>query len=224
MVFLYFLKIFFVVSNIVSATGTPASQVELLKKVDAKYLAAKTISMNVNKTDKLSALDQTKNSTGTLQMKKGRFRLQLENSENSKEKSQIIVDGKTLWYIVPPIKGEKDSKTQVAKTNLKNKKSGSQSLLKILTEGGVFQFFDVVKSVEDGDLIVYFLKPNKASTEMQKAQLMVSKEKQTISQLKYSDAIENETTYQFTSIEFDKPIKDSEFSYSPPKDAQITQY
>lgn len=201
-----------------------ASDVDLLKKVDAKYLAAKTITMDVNKTDKLAALEQTKNAEGTLQMKKGMFRLELESSDAQKEKSMVIVDGKNLWYVTPPLKDVKNSKTQVAKTVLVDKKTKPNAFLRILTEGGVFRFFDVSKSVEQDDMVIYFLSPNKQNKELQKAQILVNKEKQVIAQMKYWDAMENETIYQFTNIEFDKKIKDETFKYTPPKDAQISQY
>lgn len=214
----------FLINLSAQAGPVRASEVELLKKVDSKYLAAKTITMNVNKTDKTAALEQTKSSEGTLKMKKGKFRLELESADASKEKSMIIVDGKNLWYVTPPLKDIKNSKTQVVKTSLVDKKNKTQSLLRVLTEGGVFRFFEVTKSVEQEEMVIYFLKPSKPSPEMQKAQMMVDKNKQVIAQLKYWDALENETTYQFTSISFDQALKEDLFKYAPPKDAQVSQY
>ncbi len=201
-----------------------ADQVELLKTVDAKYIAAKTVAMSVNKTDKLNALDQVKNAEGTLQMKKGKLRMELTSTEADKEKSLVVVDGKNLWLVSPPLKDTKNSKTQVAKTKLANKKAKSHMMLQILTDGGVFRFFEVSKSVEQDDMVVYFLKPTKAIQEVQKAQVLVDKTKNVIAQFKYWDAMENETTYQFTGVEFDKPIKDTVFSYLPPKDAQVSEF
>ncbi|MBY0384037.1 outer-membrane lipoprotein carrier protein LolA [bacterium] len=214
----------FFLSFAAEAGPVKASEVDLLKKVDGKYLAAKTVTMNVNKTDKTAALEQTKSSEGTLKMKKGKFRLELESADASKEKSMIIVDGKNLWYVTPPLKDVKNSKTQVVKTNLVDKKNKTQSLLRVLTEGGVFRFFEVTKSVEQEDMVIYFLKPSKPSPEMQKAQMLVDKNKQVIAQLKYWDALENETTYQFTSVTFDQSLKEDLFKYAPPKDAQVSQY
>ena len=201
-----------------------ADQVELLKKVDAKYIAAKTVTMNVNKTDKLSALEQTKSSEGTLQMKKGMLRMELVSSESDKEQSLVVVDGKNLWLVSPPVKDAKNSKTQVAKTKLANKKAKSHLLLQILTDGGVFRFFKVDKSVEQDDRVVYFLKPETSMQEIQKAQVLVDKTKQVIAQFKYWDAMENETIYQFTNVEFDQTIKDSVFTYTPPKNAQVSEF
>lgn len=201
-----------------------ADQIELLKSVDAKYIKAKTVTMNVNKTDKLSALEQTKSSEGLLQMKKGKLRMELTSSEVEKDKSLVVVDGKNLWLVSPPNKELKNAKTQVAKTKLDKNKSKSHVLLQILTDGGVFRFFEVSKSVEQDDMVVYFLKPEKAIQEIQKAQVLVDKTKQVIAQFKYWDAMENETVYQFSSVEFDKTIKDSTFNYTPPKDAQVSEF
>jgi chaperone LolA len=201
-----------------------ADQVELLKRVDAKYIVATTVTMAVNKTDKLNALEQTKSSEGTLQMKKGMLRMELTSSESDKEKTVVVVDGKNLWLVSPPVKEAKNLKTQVAKTKLANKKAKSHLLLQILTDGGVFRFFQVDKSVEQDDMVVYFLKPEKSMQEIQKAQVLVDKTKQVISQFKYWDAMENETIYQFTNVEFDKSIKDSVFTYTPPKDALVSEF
>ena len=192
--------------------------------MDAKYIVANTVTMDVNKTDKLNALEQTKSSEGTLQMKKGMLRMELTSSESDKEKTVVVVDGKNLWLVSPPVKEAKNSKTQVAKTKLANKKAKSHLLLQILTDGGVFRFFQVEKSVEQDDMVVYFLKPEKTIQEIQKAQVLVDKTKQVISQFKYWDAMENETIYQFTNVEFDKSIKDSVFTYTPPKDAQVSEF
>jgi chaperone LolA len=210
--------------SLVGSATQRADQVELLKKVDSKYITAKTVTMAVNKTDKLSALEQTKSSEGSLQMKKGLLRMDLTSSESDKEKSLVVVDGKNLWLVSPPVKDAKNSKTQVAKTKLANKKAKSHLLLQILTDGGVFRFFQVDKSVEQDDMVVYFLKPEKSMQEIQKAQVLVDKTKQVIAQFKYWDAMENETIYQFTNVEFDKSIKDSVFKYTPPKDAQVSEF
>ena len=146
------------------------------------------------------------------------------DKETGKERSLVVVDGKNLWLVSPPVKDAKNSKTQVAKTKLANKKAKSHLLLQILTDGGVFRFFQVDKSVEQDDMVVYFLKPEKSMQEIQKAQVLVDKTKQVIAQFKYWDAMENETIYQFTNVEFDKSIKDAVFTYTPPKDAQVSEF
>lgn len=205
------------------ASGDEA-KVVLLKEIDEKYQKAKSIVMDVKKIDKISALDQTKEGIGTLKLKKGRFRLEIQAQDKGKETSTIVADGKILWFVTPPAKEFKNSKTLVVKASLTDKRAKTQGLLQILTGGGVLKYFKTSGVTEDGDRVTYFLQPNKKSVELQRAQVVASKKDKTITQLKYWDTVDNETDYQFSKIELDTTLKDELFEYTPPKDADVTSY
>lgn len=206
---------------------TPAvkpESLETLKKIDQKYLSAKTVIMKVNKTDLLSALDQKKTSSGEIRLQKGKFRLELESEDEDKEKTLIVVDGANLWQVQLPSEKVKGSKTQVAKMELKSKKKKPHELLAVLTEAGVLKYFTTNKSTETGEQILFLLTPRKNNKDMQKMEMVVNSKENVITQIKYSDALNNETTYQFSQVKFDQPLSDDLFKYVPPKGVEVMTY
>ena len=202
----------------------PDEKARVLKKIDEKYQAAQSLTMGVHKVDKVSALDQTRESDGRLLIKKGKFRLELESADKNKDKSLMVADGKTLWIVTPPAKEFKNSKTIVIKSQLTGKKAQALDLLRYLTQGGILNYFKVTGVNEKGDELTYFLQPNKKSLEFQRAQIVANKKEEVIVQLKYWDSVDNETEYQFKKVELDKEIKDDLLKYEPPKDADVTTY
>ncbi len=207
-----------------STHAVQVGSVEALKKIDQKYLSAKTVTMKVNKIDVLTALDQKKTSVGEISLKKGKFRLELQAEDEDKEKSLIIVDGETLWQVQLPSEKIKNSKTQVAKMTLTSKKKKPHELLRVLTEIGVLKYFKVTKSTEQAPNIIFELMPQKNNKDLQKMEMTVDTKEQVITQLKYADALNNQTTYQFSQVKFDQPLADDFFKYAPPKGAEVATY
>lgn len=196
-------------------------QVDSLKEVDLKYQKAKSISMDVVKTDKIAALEQTKSLSGHLWLKKGKFRLELETKDASKDKSLIVADSTHLWMVTPPPKEFKGAKTQVVKVPMNTDRARSQGLLQLLTEGGVLKYFKVTGTSAERDRITYFLSPDKKSVEFRRAQVVIDTEKKQIMSLKYWDSLDNETQYEFSKISFGASVADHLLKYSPPKDADV---
>jgi chaperone LolA len=199
----------------------PASteQVTLLKSVDDKYLAAQSVVMSAKKTSKSGVFDQMQESEGTLSLKKGKLRLDLENKE--KDKSLIVADGAYLWMVSPPPKEFKGAKAQVIKAALNTKQARSQGLLQVLTEGGVLKYFSAGGVMKDGDTLTYFLQPKTPSQELRRLLINIDSKEKTITQLKYWDSLDNETIYDFSKIKFDAPVNKEIFTYKPPKDADV---
>jgi outer membrane lipoprotein-sorting protein len=205
-------------------TSASTEQMALLKETDKRYQDAKAVTMSVDKVDKLSALDQTRVFGGTLYMKRGKFRLELESKDKNKDTSMIIADGTTLWFVTPPPKEFKDAKTQVVEGSLKDKRAKAQGLLQMLTEGGVVKYFKVNGVNDSTDNVTYYLQPNSSSVEFRRAQVAVHKKDKIIASLKYWDSMDNETTYTFSKVDFEKTVKDELLSYKPPKSADVVNY
>ncbi len=220
---------FLVLSVFVSVAAEKApvvktEQLVLLKSVDDRYKKAESIKMNVIKKDTVAALEQTREYEGSLVLKKGKFKLSVTTKDKNKDESLIVADGKTIWFVTPPPKEFKEAKTQVVKAPMNTDRARSQGLLQMLTEGGVLKYFTVTGAKEDADSILYFLQPDNSSVEFRRAQLTVGKDKKILSALKYWDAMDNETEYSFSSVEFDKPVESKLFSYTPPKNADVVDY
>lgn len=210
----------------------PAAKVEsakpehmtVLMDIEERYQKAQGITMSVEKVDKLEALDQTRKYSGSMKIKKGKFRLELETQDASKDTSIIVADGKMLWFITPPPKEFKEAKTQVATASMSDKRAKSQGFLQMLTEGGILKYFKVTGVIENGDNTTFFLQPTSTSNEFQRAQMTTNKKEQIISSLQYWDSMNNETVYTFSSVDFKKPIDDSLLRYKPPKNADVMKY
>jgi outer membrane lipoprotein-sorting protein len=196
----------------------------VLMDIEEKYQRASNITMSVEKTDKVEALDQTRKFAGTMKIKKGKFRLELESQDANKDSSLIVADGKTLWLVTPPPKEFKEAKTQVAKVPMSNKGAKAQGFLQILTEGGILKHFSVSAVMDSGDKTTFYLQPKATSTEFRRAQLVANKKEQTIESLEYWDAQNNQTIYSFSKVDFQKPIDDSLLRYTPPKDADVMKF
>jgi outer membrane lipoprotein-sorting protein len=203
--------------------GVKPEQMSLIMDTEDKYQKAEGISMDVERTDKTEALDLSRKFAGTLKIKKGKFRLEVESQDSSKDKSLVVADGKTLWLVTFPPTGFKDVKTQVASISMSNKQIFSKSFLPILTEGGLLKHFKVKGVLEAGDETTFLLEPKATNKDFKRAQLTVKKKDHSISGLKYWDASDNQTIFQFSKVDFKKPIDDSLLSYTPPKDADVTK-
>ncbi|MBY0314130.1 MAG: outer membrane lipoprotein carrier protein LolA [Bdellovibrionales bacterium] len=196
-------------------------QVNTLKEVDAKYQKSKSIIMDVQKTDRIAALEQTKSAAGKIWIRKGKFRLELETKDESKDKSTIVADGQHLWMVTPPPKEFKGAKTQVVKVPMNTDRARQQGLLQLLTEGGVLKYFKVTGTSVERGRVTYFLSPDKKSVEFRRAQVVIDTEAKKILSLKYWDSLDNETNYEFSKVSFNGSVADSLLKYSPPKDADV---
>jgi outer membrane lipoprotein carrier protein len=194
-------------------------QVSLLKSVDDKYLSAQSVVMLTKKTNKSGVFDQVQEAEGTLSLKKGKLRLDLENKE--KDKSLVVADGSYLWMVSPPPKEFKGAKVQVIKASLNTKQARAQGLLQVLTEGGVLKYFSTGGVIHNGEMLTFFLQPKTPSQELRRLVININEKDKTITQLKYWDSLDNETIYDFSKIKFDAPVKKELFIYQPPKDADV---
>lgn len=205
-------------------TLASSEQLALLRSMDQKYQKATSVQMKVVKKDKVAALEQEREFEGRLILQKGKFRLEVTSKDNNKDESLVVADGQTLWFVTPPPKEFKGAKVQVLKASLTTERAKSQGLLRMLTEGGVLKHFTVTSAQETEDQIVYSLKPDKATSDFSHAELIINKKQQALVGLKYWDAVDNETQYTFSSIEFDKSFDKKLLTYSPPKNADVVSY
>lgn len=195
-------------------------QMLLLRKVDKKYQESHGIHLTIKKEIVLGMLGTSKSSEGEIWIDSGKMRLEIHKPEVSK----IVADKKYLWIESGAPADFKDAKVQVMRASLKSDQAKSQGLIQLLTGGGVLKYFRVSGIRKNKDQITYFLQPDKQSIEFKRAQLIVDSEKMEITQLKYWDQIDNETTYMFVKSEFDQKLDKKIFAYVPPKNSELIVY
>ena len=192
----------------------------LLREVDQKYQKKHGIHLTLRKTVVLGILGTSKKSEGEIWLDQGKMRLEIHRPEASK----IVADKSFLWIESPAPEGFKDAKVQVLKASLKSKQAKTQGLLQLLTQGGVLKYFRVSGVQHEDKRVVFFLQPNKQSSQFKRAQIKVVARAKEIVQLRYWDAMDNETIYDFTKSEFNKSLESKIFSYRPPQNAKVTIY
>ncbi len=187
--------------------------------LDKRYQSAKSVSMALEKTIVIGALEKEKKSKGRLTLSQGRMRMDIEEPDQS----LVLIDGKTVWVVDYPSADFKDSPVQVMKGSVQSNKGASQSFMGLLARGGILKHFQVtaVQNDERGRPI-FFLNPAKDTGEFKRAQMILSKDNKEIAELRYWDDRDNETRLVFSQVEFDKPINKKTFEFIPPPGAAIS--
>ena len=193
---------------------------KFLRAVDGKYQKKHGIHLKLKKTIKLGMLGSTKASQGEAWLDNGKMKLEIYKPDPS----TIIADKEYLWIVSPPPADFADGKLQVLRASLKSDRAKSQGLIQLLTGGGVLKYFKVSGLQNEGDNITYFLQPDKQSIEFKRAQIVISRDKKVIKELRYWDQMDNETTFAFLETSFDKKFPQKLFNYTPPKGAEVITY
>lgn len=192
----------------------------LLRRVDQRYQKEHGIHITLKKTITLGMLGTTKESEGEVWLNKGQMRLEIHKPDPS----QIVAGDKFLWIESPPPPGFDGAKTQVLRASLNSDQAKSQGLIQLLTKGGVLKYFRV-SGVQRGDgNITFFLQPDKQSIEFKRVQIKVKIATKEILTLRYWDQVDNETTFDFVTSEFNKRLDKKLFTYKPPKGAEVITY
>jgi outer membrane lipoprotein-sorting protein len=197
------------------------SDVGFIRGIDLAYQKAKTVTMDIKKTLKSQILDSNTSSSGKVMFSKGRMRMEMAIPD----KSLVVIDKKHIWVVNYPSGEFKNSALQVIKADISSKKGRSQNFLGLLTQGGVLKYFNVsgLQKVSEEER-VFFLQPNEATVEFKRAQMILNPKTKLITGLRYWDELDNETDFQFSNVKFNKDLNEKNFSYSPPKNADITVF
>jgi chaperone LolA len=194
----------------------------ILKEIFTKYKTAPAVTVDVKKKVLFALLDDEKQSSGQLQLSRGRLRLQIAKPDPS----LLVVDNSTIW-IETPASQELGSKPQVLKIVSKSFDKRSKSPLAILMgDESVWDEFKVKTQKSQGAVTEYYLEPkNKLQTkEIVQISLKVDEKDKLIRRIAYQDDIGNETSYQFENENFKAKFSDKDMQYTPPKGAEITEY
>ncbi|WP_347355780.1 outer membrane lipoprotein carrier protein LolA [Bdellovibrio sp.] len=190
---------------------------ETLQKVGKKYRTSKLVEMSVEKVVKSELLGKETKYEGKIYLANGKFRW--ENT--TPEETLLVFDGSTIWSVQTPPK-EFGGPVQVAKGKV-DKKTRSHILISSLLGEDLAKTFKVVSEKKDGELIHLQVEPVQGGDLTVKSMKLVVKSKDnTLKSVSYLDDIGNQTTMNFTKIEFLKKENKKLFKYQPPKDAQVT--
>ncbi|OFZ19361.1 MAG: hypothetical protein A2Z20_01880 [Bdellovibrionales bacterium RBG_16_40_8] len=194
----------------------------LVKSTIERYQKAKAVEIKVSKIVTLALLDEKKESEGMLFFSKGKMRLSIEKPEE-----YLIIMGKNEIWVITPTAKELGGRTQVMKIRSPELSKQAKSPLAALL--GRPEAWDNLKlnseSATNGS-VKFNLEPKVGADfgDIVSVNLEISQTEKTLLNLSYKDELDNETEYKFKSTNFKAKITEDFFKYSPPKDADITEY
>lgn len=192
-----------------------------LKATVQKYSKGDSIKIDLVKVSKLKMLNRVDEYKGQAFLK-GKNKLRIEFSEPIK--SIAVLNGKRAWVIEYPPK-DVDDKVRISKFNLAKSPGQSQLLVtSILSSGNLLKTFKVEKTSSADGKVAYSLTPKKPVEEIKALSMVIDENKKEITELKYFDPIDNETTFTFVTTSFGADLASSLFEYSAPKGAEVNEF
>lgn len=191
---------------------------ETLKATAQKYKKSAQVDMLVEKIVKSELIGSETVYSGKIALSSGGL-FRWENS--TPEKSLLVFDGQILWNEQSP-PPEFSGPVQVVKAKI-NKKNKTQILVAtLLSEGKILESFEVVKEVKNKEEVLYNIKPKTQDINISSLDLKISSKSKEVTEISFRDDVGNLTIMKFSKIEFKLKKNKKLFTYSPPKDAQVS--
>jgi len=198
-----------------AAAGKAATELE---KVLSAYHKAKAVSMSFKKASVNELIETERTANGRLVLRGSLLRMETEKPE----KALLIMDGKDIWFIQTVQNGDAES-TIVNKSSAQNLRHSNSVIAALFDSRKVLKQFNVSDPQKAGDKKMFTLTPKKAdASEIRKLEIQTQKDE--LVTVTYWDYRQNKTIYNFSDINFAAKIDKAEFSYTPPKGAEIMEH
>ena len=210
-------KVIYILVLICSSLSLAAPEKVTVHQVINKYRNSPAVMMNLNKTVKMKLLGETQKSSGSLYLSSNKMRYEIKKPE----KNLVVVNDKSIW-IENRLPKNLGGKIQV--THLKTK-TGQDKV-----KGFLAAFFGnrnikddmAFEKIDESNYKITFKKKSKIK-DLKSAKIGIDQEGETITYLEYEDKISNITRHDFSGVNFQKSKDVSKFSYTPPKNADVTE-
>ena len=206
---------------IIGSSGLAAADKKApLKKVLARYQNAPAVEAKIEKTVDMPTLNEKKVSPGRLFFLKGLFRLEMGDEENT----TVVLDGETLW-VATHAPEEFGGKWQVMRSAATNLKKANSLLAMLFGDDRLLDQMNLIRVQKKDGLQIYQLTPKKAAgLEIKDLEIAFKGQSELLQSVRYGDDLGNQTTYIFKSSDLKSSIKRDKFKYTPPKNAEVTNF
>lgn len=187
-----------------------------LKTVLTQLRQSPMITLEVEKKIKSELLGSESVAPGVIYITQNKFRWDSEG----KEKSRVIYDGKVIWTIQDPPKGFKVP-PQITKMKI-DKKSAGQIFLNSLFQDKFDTQFKVSQKNKSKNDWKYKLTPIQKNAVVSDLEITID-EKGEISEIAYSDEVENKIKVVVNKIKKAKKVDTKLFEFKPPTGAQVNE-
>lgn len=196
------------------------AQVESLLKVFNRYQKTSGLRTEITKVVEQTFTGRKTENHGEMLFAQGKVRLQFKPPENS----LLVLDNQFAWLEIRQPQ-EYGGLIQVTKMN-KTQAQKSNSLLALVFGGQEWsRDFKLVKVFEKDPIKKFTLAPkNLQNSDMTEITITIDTKDNKMQTVEFVDHVENRVVYKFNKTRFDVVLADKEFRYSPPQDAEITEY
>jgi outer membrane lipoprotein-sorting protein len=202
-----------------SGTMRPASAADRTRfAAMSKAFTSTSLKAEVQKRFRVELTQQEKNSSGRLEINRGRVRLELDKGD---ENTLLVVNSKEILAVTFPPADLPNSPTQVVRISRKGSNVFRQGLLALLAERGFDKSFTITGVSQSGDELEYFLSPKSKDLGLRRAQARVAAATKTLRELRYWDELGNETHLRFDKTRVGEPIPMARFVFQIPKGAEV---
>ena len=186
------------------------SNIELISQVETKYKNLKNLNADLEKTSKNNVLKNTKTYYGTILFSKKKMKIVFSKPF----KSEVLFNSDVITTVQYPEDPEFDNKIRVIKTKVSD-------FLGLILSGNFSKMKVLSKAKKDGATI-FELVPKKFEG-IKQAKVTIDPEKLLITNLSYTDNLDNKTSFEFKNIKLNKKTKKDAFKLTIPKDAEVVE-
>ena len=191
---------------------------DLLNRVNRRYQQSKTLQMEIRKRVMQTVLNRETTQEGQLWSVPKKLRIEFTRPNYA----AVVVDGQFVWMETHAPK-DLGGGIQVAKTKVDYSKK-SQGWMALLGRREIVEHFTIQRAFRREQKVVFELQPRGEFQDLTRAELEILPSEEQISQIKFWDDLENETTLLFSKIEVGAKLKEGLFRYTPPKGVSVTTY
>ena len=195
--------------------------VKPIQEIIEKYNRSSGLKAKVVKTVKLELLDEIRTSKGEMFFQKGRVRLDVNEPDNS----MMIVGGGTIWIEdeIDAFEGKKKHVTKIHSKQLDRQMRAP--LAALFGRKKAWEEFKVLSGNTKDKVVTLTLAPKlKRSLEITEMTVVLDSKKKLITQVSYSDDLDNLVTYSFSDHEVGIKIPNNKFDYIPPANAEVVSF
>lgn len=185
---------------------------KLLQEVEAKYTAAKTLEAKFNQTTVQKALGKTKESSGTLKIKRpNKMRWETE----APDKNLLVSDGKTFWFYTPPFEEGDSGQLMIKKTA-----EVQSRMANALLSGSFSMAKDMKIEPKGASHFVLIPKRGTAGTVI-RAEIAIDPASKTIQSVTLLHDGGNEAKIRLSQIHLGKAEPDASFQFKAPPGTEV---
>lgn len=166
-----------------------------------------------------SMLGRTKTSEGKMSLSQtGKFWWKIEKPQST----LLVFDGTFAWN-EEKISEDLGGGIKVAKSKHFKASPAYKVLQVLMGKGKLTEIFTPLKTSREGDFVELQLTPKEKDWNISVLHIKINEKNLDLKSISYFDDLENKTELNFSAPEYHKKEDQKKFSYTPPKQAEITE-